>query len=232
MVLNNRLGRLPDPTAHLLGSLRGRLQRGLSVRGGTLEEQLVLGVVRELAEGIGPRLGGSEASHRARDYLAELLAGMGFDVHLQPFTYVGWEYERPPEISSSPPSRSSSSPRPWRLPKPRRDARGRGLGGRRSFRRSRECSSSSVSPWARRASAGPPSSSRRMRIPRSPSPARRPRSWSPRSTSRAPRASRSRSSSRRGRRCACGFAPSGGTSPGSRTRTSSRGFPANSTRGS
>jgi aminopeptidase YwaD len=63
-----------------------------------LEEQLVLGVVRELAEGIGPRLGGSEGSHRARDYLAELLAGMGFEVHLQPFTYVGWEYERPPEI--------------------------------------------------------------------------------------------------------------------------------------
>ena len=61
-------------------------------------EELVLGVIRELAEGIGPRLGGSEGSHRARDYLAELLAGMGFEVKLQPFTYVGWEYDRLPEI--------------------------------------------------------------------------------------------------------------------------------------
>ncbi len=33
-----------------------------------LDEGLVLGVIRELSEGIGPRLGGSEGSHRARDY--------------------------------------------------------------------------------------------------------------------------------------------------------------------
>lgn len=74
------------------------------------EEELILGVVRELAEGIGPRLGGSEGSHRARDYLAELLAGMGFDVRLQPFTYVGWEYERPPEIELVAPSEEQLHP--------------------------------------------------------------------------------------------------------------------------
>jgi aminopeptidase YwaD len=56
------------------------------VAGRPLDEEFVLGVIRELSEGIGPRLGGSEGSHRARDYLAELLAGLGLEVTLQPFT--------------------------------------------------------------------------------------------------------------------------------------------------
>jgi aminopeptidase YwaD len=63
-----------------------------------IDEAFVLGVIRQLSEGIGPRLGGSNASHQAADYLGELLAGLGLDVSLQPFTYVGWEYERMPEL--------------------------------------------------------------------------------------------------------------------------------------
>ena len=55
-------------------------------------------VIRELSVGIGPRLGGSEASHRAGEYLAELLGGLGLDVRLQRFSYVGWDYERPPAV--------------------------------------------------------------------------------------------------------------------------------------
>jgi len=55
-------------------------------------------VIRELSEGIGPRLGGSDGSHRARDFLAELLAELGLDVRLQRFAYVGWDYERPPSL--------------------------------------------------------------------------------------------------------------------------------------
>jgi Peptidase family M28 len=66
--------------------------------GDAYDEGFVLGVVRELSERIGPRLGGSEASHRARDYLSELLGGMGLEVRLQPFTYLGWEYERMPAM--------------------------------------------------------------------------------------------------------------------------------------
>ena len=55
-------------------------------------------VIRELSVGIGPRLGGSEASHRAGEYLAELLDGLGLHVRLQHFSYVGWDYERPPVV--------------------------------------------------------------------------------------------------------------------------------------
>ena len=53
-------------------------------------------VIRELSVDIGARLAGSDGSHRARDYLAELLAGIGLDVRLQRFAYVGWDYDRPP----------------------------------------------------------------------------------------------------------------------------------------
>jgi aminopeptidase YwaD len=59
-------------------------------------ESLPERVVRELSEGIGPRLGGSEGAHRARDWVASLLEELGLDVRLQRFTYVGWDYERPP----------------------------------------------------------------------------------------------------------------------------------------
>lgn len=55
-------------------------------------------VIRELSVAIGPRLGGSDASHRARDYLAELLEGLGLAVRLDRFSYLGWEYEQAPSI--------------------------------------------------------------------------------------------------------------------------------------
>ena len=71
--------------------------------GETFDEELVLGTIRELSEGIGPRLGGSEASHRAADYLSELLGGMGLDVRMQAFSYLGWEYDRMPQISVTAP---------------------------------------------------------------------------------------------------------------------------------
>ncbi len=60
------------------------------------QESLPERVIRELSVGIGPRLGGSEGSHRARDVIAELLGELGLDVRLQRFVYVGWEYERKP----------------------------------------------------------------------------------------------------------------------------------------
>ena len=71
--------------------------------GETFDEKFVLGIIRELSEGIGPRLGGSEASHRAADYLADLLGGMGLDVRMQAFSYLGWEYDQMPEISLTAP---------------------------------------------------------------------------------------------------------------------------------
>jgi aminopeptidase YwaD len=60
------------------------------------EEGLPERLVRELSVGIGPRLGGSDGSHRARDVIAEVLAELGLDVRLQRFVYVGWDYERAP----------------------------------------------------------------------------------------------------------------------------------------
>jgi aminopeptidase YwaD len=61
-------------------------------------ESLPERVVRELSEGIGPRLGGSDGSRRARDWIASLLDELGLEVRLQRFTYVGWDYERPPSV--------------------------------------------------------------------------------------------------------------------------------------
>jgi aminopeptidase YwaD len=55
-------------------------------------------VIRELSVGIGPRLAGSESSHRARDVIAEILSELGLDVRLQRFVYIGWEYEAAPTI--------------------------------------------------------------------------------------------------------------------------------------
>ncbi len=63
-----------------------------------MSESLPERVVRELSEGIGPRLGGSDGSHRARDWIASLLDELGLEVRLQKFTYVGWDYERPPTV--------------------------------------------------------------------------------------------------------------------------------------
>ena len=59
---------------------------------------IVLDVIHKLSVDIGPRLGGSEQARQAREYLAELLSGHGFDVTLQPFTFVGWEYETEPRF--------------------------------------------------------------------------------------------------------------------------------------
>lgn len=61
-------------------------------------------VVRELSEGIGSRLGGSEGSHRARDWIASLLEELGLEVRLQRFAYVGWDYEQPPSVELLAPS--------------------------------------------------------------------------------------------------------------------------------
>src|SRR6266540_1572434 len=63
-----------------------------------MSESLPERVVRELSEGIGPRLGGSDGSHRARDWVASLLEELGLEVRLQRFAYVGWDYERPPSV--------------------------------------------------------------------------------------------------------------------------------------
>lgn len=63
-----------------------------------MSESLPERVVRELSEGIGPRLGGSDGSHRARDWIASLLEELGLEVRLQRFAYVGWDYERPPSV--------------------------------------------------------------------------------------------------------------------------------------
>ena len=64
-----------------------------------MPESLPERVIRELSVGIGPRLGGSEASHRARDVIAGILEELGLEVRLQKFAYVGWDYERPPAVS-------------------------------------------------------------------------------------------------------------------------------------
>jgi aminopeptidase YwaD len=63
-----------------------------------VSESLSERVVRELSEGIGPRLGGSDGSHRARDWIASLFEELGLEVHLQRFTYVGWDYEQSPSV--------------------------------------------------------------------------------------------------------------------------------------
>lgn len=63
-----------------------------------MTESLPERVVRELSEGIGPRLGGSDGSHRARDWIASLMEELGLEVHLQKFAYVGWDYERAPSV--------------------------------------------------------------------------------------------------------------------------------------
>jgi hypothetical protein len=62
-------------------------------------------VIRELSST--PRLGGSESSHDARDYIAGLLDSLGLAVRLQPFTYVGWEYEEWPELEVVSPIREN-----------------------------------------------------------------------------------------------------------------------------
>jgi len=55
-----------------------------------------LDVISELAST--PRLGGSEGSDRARDYIAEALDSLGLTVRLQPFRYLGWEYDEWPVL--------------------------------------------------------------------------------------------------------------------------------------
>ncbi len=70
---------------------------------GPIDETFVLGLIRELAEGIGPRLGGSPAAHRAAEHLAERLGGLGLEVELQPFRFVGWEYEQMPRVELAAP---------------------------------------------------------------------------------------------------------------------------------
>ena len=132
MVLNTRLGRLPDPSADLLGPVRRRLQRHC-LMGETFDEEFVLGIIRELSEGIGPRLGGSEASHRAADYLSELLGGMGLDVRMQAFSYLGWEYDRMPQISvTAPVDEETRLPADGLHAGKRRADRGDAVAGRRS----------------------------------------------------------------------------------------------------
>ena len=72
-----------------------------------MSESLPERVVRELSEGIGPRLGGSDGSHRARDWVASLLEELGLEVRLQRFAYVGWDYERPPSVEILAPVRET-----------------------------------------------------------------------------------------------------------------------------
>ena len=62
-----------------------------------------LEVVRQLSSA--PRLGGTKGSHDARDYIAGILDSLGLDVRLQPFTYLGWEYDEWPSLELVSPSR-------------------------------------------------------------------------------------------------------------------------------
>jgi Iap family predicted aminopeptidase len=62
-----------------------------------------LDVIRRLAVGIGPRLGGSDASHRAAEYIAEVLDQIGLVVRTQTFSYLGWEYDRMPTLELTAP---------------------------------------------------------------------------------------------------------------------------------
>lgn len=50
------------------------------------------GAIRDLAVGIGPRLGGSPAAEQAAAYVASALAGLGLEVESQELSYIGWEY--------------------------------------------------------------------------------------------------------------------------------------------
>ena len=72
-----------------------------------MAESLPERVIRELSVGIGPRLGGSDGSHRARDCISSLLEELGLEVRLQKFRYVGWDYERSPAVSLLAPAKEA-----------------------------------------------------------------------------------------------------------------------------
>ncbi len=57
-----------------------------------------MNIARYLTEQIGPRQGGSEAEHRAADYLIEQFAALGLKPEKQSFRYVGWRPRGDPRL--------------------------------------------------------------------------------------------------------------------------------------
>jgi aminopeptidase YwaD len=55
-------------------------------------------IAQHLSEEIGVRLGGTQDATYAAEYLAETLTGLGLNVQLQPFAYLGWDYGQAPSV--------------------------------------------------------------------------------------------------------------------------------------
>ena len=192
-----------------------------------MNESLPERVVRELSEGIGPRLGGSEGSHRARDWIASSArgarpGGSAAEVHLRRLGL------RATAVRRAPLARRRDD-RAARRQRSRRRARAPSREGSGPTAPSRSSPSSSTwcaSPSAKTASGAPPCSCRRSPARRTRFPSCSGRHRSRPCTSRRTTATASWTGSRKGRRCRSASRPSADTRRAWSTGTSSGRFPA------
>lgn len=55
-------------------------------------------ITEYLSTSIGTRPAGSAGEHQAADYIAETMQSLGLSVEMQPFSFLGWEPERPASV--------------------------------------------------------------------------------------------------------------------------------------
>ncbi|WP_439107694.1 M20/M25/M40 family metallo-hydrolase [Congregibacter sp.] len=75
-----------------LGLSAGSIEHAISLRDTAMQGSMAYDIVESLTTEVGPRLAGTEAEARARDWAVAKLSALGFEnVRVEPFTIPGWE---------------------------------------------------------------------------------------------------------------------------------------------